>query len=47
MADILQMLAEGVSEQEILQDFPDLATEDIRASLMFAAKRAAHVQVAA
>ncbi len=47
VADILQMLAEGVSEQEILQDFPDLATEDIRASLMFAAKRAAHVQVAA
>ena len=47
VADILQMLAEGVSEAEILQDFPDLEQDDIRACLVFAAKRAAHVQVAA
>ena len=31
--DVLDMLAEGASEQEILQDYPDLEAEDIRASL--------------
>jgi uncharacterized protein (DUF433 family) len=33
--DVLDMLAEGASEQEILQDYPDLEPEDIRASLAF------------
>ncbi|MBX3382878.1 MAG: DUF433 domain-containing protein [Phycisphaeraceae bacterium] len=45
--DILQMLAEGVSEDEILADFPDLEREDIRASLVFASRRASHGEVAA
>lgn len=45
--DILQMLAEGVSEDEILADFPDLNREDIRASLVFASRRASHGEVAA
>ena len=39
VSDILEMLAEGVSEQEILNDFPDLTKEDIQASLLFAARR--------
>ena len=39
VSDILEMLAQGVSEQEILSDFPDLSKEDIQASLLFAAKR--------
>lgn len=47
VADVLEMLAEGVREEEILADFPDLQHDDIRACLVFAAKRAAHVQVAA
>ncbi len=47
VADILEMLAEGVTADEILLDFPDLEPDDIRASLLFAARRAAHVQVAA
>lgn len=38
--DVLEMLAAGVSESEILDDFPDLEPEDIRACLEFAA---AHV----
>ena len=37
--DILEYLASGMSEGEILADFPDLEQEDIRASLMFAADR--------
>lgn len=37
--DILEYLASGMSEDEILADFPDLTREDIRACLMFAADR--------
>ncbi len=47
VADVLEMLAEGIREEEILADFPDLERDDIRASLVFAAKRAAHVEFAA
>jgi uncharacterized protein (DUF433 family) len=32
-------LASGMSEDQILRDFPDLAREDIRACLAFAADR--------
>jgi uncharacterized protein (DUF433 family) len=39
VTDILEMLAEGVSGEEILADFPDLESEDIRACLLFAARR--------
>lgn len=37
--DILEYLASGMSEDEILDDFPVLRREDIRASLAFAADR--------
>jgi uncharacterized protein (DUF433 family) len=37
--DILDYLASGMSEDEILRDFPDLTRDDIRASLAFAADR--------
>ena len=37
--DVLEYLAGGMSEDEILADFPDLTREDIRASLAFAAAR--------
>ena len=37
--DVLEYLASGMSEDEILADFPDLEREDIRASLAFAADR--------
>lgn len=39
VSDVLAMLAEGVSAETILRDFPDLEDEDIRASLRFAAAR--------
>jgi uncharacterized protein (DUF433 family) len=35
--DILGYLASGMSQEEILADFPFLEAEDIRASLAFAA----------
>ena len=37
--DVLEYLAGGMSEDQILSDFPDLAREDIRAVLGFAAAR--------
>jgi len=37
--DVLEYLASGMSEAEILADFPALTTEDIRACLAFAADR--------
>jgi uncharacterized protein (DUF433 family) len=37
--DVLEYLASGMSEDEILRDFPDLTREDIRACLAFAADR--------
>jgi len=39
VVDILEMLAEGVTAQEILTDFPDLEAEDIQACLLLAAER--------
>jgi uncharacterized protein (DUF433 family) len=37
--DILEYLAGGMTEQEILNDFPSLRLEHIRATLVFAANR--------
>ena len=37
--DILEYLAGGMSEDEIVEDFPALTHEDIRAALEFAAVR--------
>jgi uncharacterized protein (DUF433 family) len=37
--DVLDYLASGMTEDEILEDFPDLTSEDIRACLAFAADR--------
>jgi uncharacterized protein (DUF433 family) len=37
--DVLEYLASGMSDAEILADFPDLSSDDIRASLAFAADR--------
>lgn len=39
VSDVLEMLAENVSVDEILEDFPDLELEDIQACLIFAARR--------
>lgn len=37
VSDVLDYLASGMSETQILQDFPELTVEDIRACLAFAA----------
>lgn len=37
--EVLEYLASGMSEAQLLADFPDLTREDIRACLAFAADR--------
>ena len=37
--DVLEYLASGMSEDEIVHDFPDLTVDDVRACLAFAADR--------
>lgn len=39
VGDVLSYLASGMSEQDIVADFPQLSVEDIRACLAFAAER--------
>ena len=41
--DILAMLSDGMSEDEIIEDFPELEKADIRAALAFAADREQNV----
>ncbi len=44
VGDILGWLASGMSEADILSDFPELMVEDIRAALAFAADREQHMR---
>ncbi|CAN5793263.1 hypothetical protein BH20VER1_BH20VER1_00100 [soil metagenome] len=39
VGDVLGWLASGMSEKEILRDYPELTPADIRASLAYAAER--------
>jgi len=39
VGDVLSYLAAGMTEQQILADFPQLTRSDIRACLAFAAER--------
>jgi uncharacterized protein (DUF433 family) len=39
VSDVLEYMASGMTEDEILQDFPELTREDIKACLAFAADR--------
>lgn len=45
--DILEYLAGGMTEAEILEDFSELTIDDIKACLMFAAEREKRLFVAA
>jgi len=39
VTDVLEYLAGGMTQEELLKDFPDLTAEDIRACLAYAADR--------
>ena len=40
--DVLDMLAEGATEGEIIRDFPDLEVEDIHACIAYASRYVDH-----
>lgn len=42
VTDVLEMLAGGATESQILADFPDLELEDLRAALAYAAVQVDH-----
>lgn len=43
--DVLDYLASGMTQEEILADFPDLTESDIRACLAFAADAERRVEI--
>lgn len=47
VSDILEMLGHGTSVEQILADFPDLEEADIRACLLYAARRTDFERLAA
>lgn len=47
VADVLSLLASGASEAEILEDYPYLTPDDIKACLAYAAAQADHSVVIA
>lgn len=42
VTDVLEMLAAGMTQEQILADFPDLQANDIRASIAYAAVQLNH-----
>ena len=47
VVDVLEMLANGAKEDEILADFPDLERDDIRACLAYAVTQLGHPVIVA
>lgn len=45
VSDVLDYLSSGMSEAEILEDFPYLEKEDITACLQYAAKKLDHTVI--
>jgi uncharacterized protein (DUF433 family) len=45
VTDVLSLLAQGATEAEILEDYPYLVAEDIRACLAYAAAQTDHAIV--
>ena len=46
VTDVLEYLASGMTEDEILADFPELTRDDIRACFAFAAERERRLMIA-
>lgn len=47
VSDVLDLLANGLTPQQVLDELPDLELEDIRACLRFASRRLDHPVAAA
>ena len=44
--DILSMLASGMNNHQIIEDFPELSEEHIKAALLFAADKEHYLRIA-
>ena len=47
VSDVLELLADGMTPEQILDEHPDLEIEDIHACLRFASQRVSHPILAA
>lgn len=47
VSDVLDLLADGMSPEQIIREHPDLELEDIQACLRFASQRVSHPILAA
>ena len=47
VTDVLDLLANGLTSAQVLEDFPDLESEDIQACLRFVSQRLNHHVVVA
>ena len=47
VTDILELLAVGLTLQEVVDELPDLELDDVRAAIRYAARRVDHAVIAA
>ena len=47
VVDVLDLLAAGLTTQQVLEELPDLETDDIKAAINYAARRLNHPVVVA
>lgn len=47
VSDVLDLLANGLTAEQVLKELPDLERDDVRACLQFASKRIDHPMLAA
>ena len=47
VTDVLDLLAAGLSAEQVLEELPDLEPEDVRAALQFASRKLDHPILAA
>jgi uncharacterized protein (DUF433 family) len=47
VSDVLDLLAAGLSREQVLEELPDLEVEDVVACLRFASQRMDHPVIAA
>jgi uncharacterized protein (DUF433 family) len=47
VVDVLELLAAGLTQEEVLRELPDLEAEDVRACLRYASRRLDHPILAA
>lgn len=46
VADVLNWMANGMSQQEIMEDFPEISEESIKACLFYASSKENHLGIA-